>query len=234
MAKRETQWGLSGNFLKLLAAFCMTLDHIGAELLPGVTWLRIVGRLAMPIFAFMIAEGCVHTRSKGVYLLRLVIVAVLCQLVYYFVMGDLYQCIFVTFSLSVTLILLLDFAGKRGGLAWVLPFVAFLAAYILCERVRLYVPGFDVDYGIFGVLLPVIAWHGKDRAARFWYFAAGLLLLCVSYGGLQWYALAALLPLALYNGTRGKWKLQYFFYIYYPAHLVIIHFVGVFLAAYHG
>ena len=231
MARGGTKFGLSGNFLKLLAAVLMTLDHIGAELLPQVVWLRIVGRLAMPIFAFMIAEGCIHTRNKGLYLLRLVVVAVLCQLVYYFVMDDLYQCIFVTFSLSVAIICLLDFARKGGGLRWVLPFGALLAAYILCERVRFYVPGFDVDYGFFGVLLPVIAWHGKERAGRFWYFAAGLLLLCAAYGGLQWYAMAALLPLALYNGTRGKWKLQYFFYIYYPLHLVIIYYIGVFFFA---
>ena len=70
-----------------------------------------------------------------------------------------------------------------GGFSWVLPFAALLVAFLLCERVRLYVPGFDVDYGFFGVLLPVIAWHGKERAGRFWYFAAGLLLLCAAYGG---------------------------------------------------
>lgn len=229
MAKQETQWGLSGNFLKLLAAFCMTLDHIGVQLLPGVIWLRIVGRLAMPIFAFMVAEGCVHTRNKGIYLLRLVIIAVLCQLVYFFAMGDLYQCIFVTFSLSVSLICLLDHARKKGGWSWILPFAAFVGAYFLCERLRLYVPGFDVDYGIFGVLLPVIAWHGKDRTSRFWYFAAGLVLQCAGQGGLQWFAMTALLPLALYNGARGKWKLQYFFYIYYPAHLAAIYLIGLLL-----
>ena len=228
---KGSQFGLSGNFLKLLAVLCMTVDHIGAEIFPQLTWLRIVGRLAMPIFAFMIAEGCVHTRNKGLYLLRLAGVALICQLVFYFVMQDLYQCIFVTFSMAVGIICLLDFARKTGSFAWALPFAALLAAYFICEELPKHVAGFDVDYGFFGVLLPVIAWHGKNRTERYWYFAAGLFLLCATYGYLQWYAMLALLPLALYNGTRGKWKMQYFFYIYYPLHLVVIHYIDVFFFA---
>ena len=57
------QKGLTGNQLKLFAVIVMTIDHIGAVLYPSVLWLRIVGRLAYPIFAYMIAEGCAHTHA---------------------------------------------------------------------------------------------------------------------------------------------------------------------------
>ena len=50
--------GLSNNQLKILAMVAMTLDHVGAYLFPHVLWLRLVGRLAFPVYAFMIAEGC--------------------------------------------------------------------------------------------------------------------------------------------------------------------------------
>ena len=59
--------GLSGNQLKIIALIAMTIDHIGLQFLPHVTILRIIGRLAFPIFAYMIAEGCLHTRNRRRY-----------------------------------------------------------------------------------------------------------------------------------------------------------------------
>ena len=56
--------GLTGNQLKLIALFAMTCDHVGLQLLPNVLILRILGRLALPIFAYMIAEGCRYTRNR--------------------------------------------------------------------------------------------------------------------------------------------------------------------------
>ena len=59
---------LTGNALKLIAAFAMVCDHAGLMLFPQVPILRVIGRLAYPIFAFMIAEGCRYTRNKKRYL----------------------------------------------------------------------------------------------------------------------------------------------------------------------
>ena len=59
------RFGLSGNQLKVIAMVTMAIDHIGAYLLPQAMWMRIIGRLAFPIYAFLIAEGCRHTRSMG-------------------------------------------------------------------------------------------------------------------------------------------------------------------------
>ena len=105
--------GLTGNQLKLLALFAMTCDHVGLQLLPQFIILRIIGRLAAPLFAYMIAEGCRYTHDRGRYLGRLLGMAALCQIAYFAAMRSLYQCIFVTFSLSVCLIYALDNAVRR-------------------------------------------------------------------------------------------------------------------------
>ena len=109
----KTIAGLTGNQLKLLALFAMTCDHVGLQLLPQFIILRIIGRLAAPLFAYMIAEGCRYTHDRGRYLGRLLGMAALCQIAYFAAMRSLYQCIFVTFSLSVCLIYALDNAVRR-------------------------------------------------------------------------------------------------------------------------
>ena len=67
--------GLTNNQLKALAMVSMLLDHVGLMLLPEWNFLRILGRLAFPIFAYMIAEGCRHTKNRRKYLLTLLIMA---------------------------------------------------------------------------------------------------------------------------------------------------------------
>ena len=94
----------------MLAMLC---DHAGKMLFPQYRILRIIGRLAMPIYAYMIAEGCRHTRDRKKYLLRLFGMGVLCQAVYFVAMGSLYMCILITFSLSVLLIGLMDAVDRE-------------------------------------------------------------------------------------------------------------------------
>ena len=108
--------GLTNNQLKILALIFMTVDHIGVRLFPKYTILRIIGRLAYPIFAYMIAEGCRYTRNKKRYILTMAAFAAVCQIVYFFAMNSLYQCILVTFTLSIALILAFDhMASKRSA-----------------------------------------------------------------------------------------------------------------------
>jgi len=214
---------LSGNALKLLAMVFMTVDHIGYILFPRVLWLRIVGRLAMPIFAYMIAEGCRHTKNRRKYLLTMVFFAAVCQVVYLVVMRSLYQCIFVTFSLSICLIYLMDRAREKRTAASVLLLLAgVLLTAALCFGVPRRIRGFDIDYGFFGVLLPVLIYCGRDPSSRLILAACGMALLCDHLGGIQWYCMASLPLLALYSGERGKRKMKYLFYVYYPLHLVLL------------
>lgn len=218
--------GLTGNQLKLIALVAMTCDHIGVELFPRVEILRIIGRLAMPIFAYMIAQGCRYTKNKKKYLLTIAATALLCQLVYFFAMGSLYQCILVTFSLSVILIYSLDRAIKQPSAKSVATAtLAFLAIWAVSELLPHVLPGFYVDYGFRGILLPVLIWLGKDKWQSFLLCAVGLILLSIG-SAIQWFSLLALPLLALYNGARGKMRLKYLFYVYYPAHLALIWLVG--------
>lgn len=216
--------GLTGNQLKLIALVTMTIDHIGMMLFPRSALLRIIGRLAFPLFAYMIAEGCQYTRSRKRYLLSMAGLGLLCQIVYWFAMGSVYMCVLVTFSLSILLIYAIDFGRKRGGLAWAVPLLALGGAIFACEILPRLLPGTDygIDYGIWGVLLPVFAYLGTSRKDKFALTAAGMILLNRTLGGLQWFSMAALIPLYFYNGTRGKRKLKYLFYIYYPLHLVVL------------
>ena len=225
----KTRPGLTGNQLKILAMITMTCDHVGLYLLPQFPVLRILGRLAMPIYAYMIAQGCRHTHDRGRYLLRLLGLGLLCQTVYYAVEGSLYQCILMTFSLSVALIWGMDAAVRRPDPARIVTAVGlFAAAVFLCQILPKLLPGTDyaVDYGILGVLLPVLVFCGENRRQELLLLAVGLAALAVSLGGIQWWSLAALPLLALYNGRKGSYPLGRLFYIYYPLHLAVIYGIG--------
>ena len=223
-------FGLSGNQLKLIAMLTMTLDHIGLYLLPQVQWLRILGRLSLPIYAYMIAEGCRYTHSRKGYFCRIAFLAAICQVVYFLAMGSLYQCILVTFSLSILLIACVE--RMRGAYTFanrLLLVLAFAGAGFVCQVLPGLLRGtdFGVDYGILGVFLPVLAYLGKSRNQRVLLLSAGLVLLALTYGGIQWFALAGAGLLLAYSGERGKRPLGALFYLYYPLHLAVIYGIGL-------
>ena len=221
---------LSGNQLKIIAAIAMTLDHIGAYILTDVLFLRIIGRLAFPIFAYMIAEGCKYTRNRKKYLSIMALFALSCQLVYFFVTGSLSQCILVTFSLSVALIYVFDYAKtKRKIKGILLMLISFTAVLFLTEIMPMLLKGTDyyIDYSFCGVLLPLFVYAGEKKKEKLILAAIVLAALSIDIGGVQWYSLASLLLLALYNGKRGKMQIKNFFYIFYPAHLALIYLVKI-------
>lgn len=222
--------GLSGNQLKIIALVTMTIDHIGVQLLPQYIILRIIGRLSFPVFAFMIAEGCRYTKNRRKYLGSMAGLAFACQLVYFVAMQSLYQCVLVTFSLAIWLIYALDNALKRKSvLSWLAAAVSFTALIFICEVMPelLTNTDFAVDYGIWGVLLPVFVYMGSTKSTCLIMAALGLVFLSADLQGIQWYSLAALVLLALYSGKRGKMKLKHLFYIYYPLHLAAIYAIGL-------
>lgn len=212
---------LTGNALKILAAIFMTIDHIGVLLFPGVVWLRVLGRLALPIFAFMIAEGCKYTRNRRKYFGTVFGLGVVCQTVYYVVDKDLYFSILITFSLAILMIYALQYWKQEKTPVSVLIFAGTVAAVWRLNQC------FTIDYGFWGCMLPVFAAlpHGTEHdtsMASIACLGAGLILLAGSLFSIQIYALFALPLLLCYNGKRGKANLKYFFYIFYPAHLVIL------------
>lgn len=225
--------GLSGNQLKIIGIIAMTCDHVGLQLLPQFPILRIIGRIAFPIFAFLIAEGCRYTRDKKRYLLTMAEFAAICQLVYFFATGSLYLSVLVSFTIAIGLIYLVDrcsCACCNDYRLWA-AIAAFQATVLLCWYLPRIAPGTDLglDYGFCGILLPCQVYFYQTKRNQLVFFGFGLLLLSLYYGGTQWFCLLSLPVLALYNGQRGKKNLKYLFYLYYPAHLVVIYLLSLVL-----
>lgn len=241
--------------LKIIACLCMLADHIAYLLLPQLTFLRWIGRLAMPIFAFFIGEGCRYTKNRKQYLLRLSGLAAVCQAAYLiaelaekrtlsFASDVCFLNILFTFSLSCPLcFLLLDAraaarAGKRraaaGKYALLLGCIAALALFFwfLWRQRRLAGWETAVDSGLCGVLLPVSAVLFDGREEKLFAFSLMLLIYCFVYAAVfpyVWFALLSAALLALYNGKPGSRKLKYGFYAFYPAHLGVLYLISLFL-----
>ena len=212
---------LSGNALKIIAAVFMTIDHIGVVLFPRCLILRILGRLAMPIFAFMIAEGCKYTRNRRKYFGMVFGLGVLCQVVYYFFDGSMYLSILFTFSLAILTVYALQYWKREMSVLSCLVFLLTVAAVYGLNRV------FTIDYGFWGCMLPLFATlaHGTKHdsaSVSTALLGLGLIPLSLSIGDIQWFSLLALPLLFAYTGKRGKGNLKYFFYIFYPVHLAVL------------
>lgn len=225
---------LCGNLLKLIAAVAMVTDHAGLMFFPQYPIFRIIGRLAFPIFAFMIAEGCHYTKSRPHYFLSVFLLGATCQTVYYIFCGDTYLNILLTFSCSILLIYLLQLWKSRQKLLFMLPFAAAVAlAYVLNGYIHM-------DYGFWGVMTPVFAAlphpargekiTGRRNACNVTLLCIGLWLLAMVSGGVQYYSLLALPLLYLYSGKRGKGNFKYAFYLFYPLHLAALQAIAWLLA----
>ncbi|MBE6655448.1 MAG: hypothetical protein E7609_01085 [Ruminococcaceae bacterium] len=230
--ENRTKPGLSGNSLKIIAMLAMLIDHIGVYLFPRVLALRAVGRLAFPIFAYMIAEGCAHTKSRRRYLLTIAGLGILCQVVATVVTRTLYQNILLTFSFSIAIVYCAD-AWKRAqrhrtrlfaSLAlFHIAFVVILLPWLLENY------GFAFDYGALGVFLPIGLYYLPKKGHRLIFLTVTLIAFTVLWGGwIRLFSFLAVPLLALYNGKRGKAKLKYLFYIFYPTHLVLLYLIAEF------
>ena len=235
---------LSGNTLKLLACLFMLSDHIGVILFPRLLILRYIGRLAFPIFAFLIAEGARYTKNRAVYLLRLLGFGLACQAVVHVFVGSwLDMNIFLTFSLSVALIYLLSFCARLFGSAAFPPLwrrtisVLLALAGLVGVGLVTYVETFD--YGFFGALTPVIISlpvlaRREERpsfvAERLFMLILALIILSLDLGTYEYLCVFSVPLLALYSGKRGRYRLKYFFYAFYPIHLAALYGMDMLLS----
>lgn len=219
---------LTNNTLKIIAMVSMLIDHVGMEIFPEYKIFRIIGRLAFPIFAYMIAEGCFYTRNRKKYLLMIAGLGIGCQAVYTIVCHSLYINILLTFTLSIITIFAVDnFIGEKNKKSLLYMTGAILS--VIC--ISLVFPiifkenGFDIDYGFSGVLLPVAVYYSRNKTSKIIWVAAILVLMSFMSGEIQFFSLLSIPLLMLYNGERGKLNLKYLFYIFYPAHLVLIYLI---------
>lgn len=229
---------LNGFHLKLIAICTMLIDHMGYTLFPGVMWLRCVGRVAFPIFCFLIAEGCVYTHDRKKYALRLLVFALLSEIPYNLMnsgmIWDPYdQNVLWTLLLGALVCWLMDWALKKcTPLSFMLTGAVMLAAYWLLEIG-------NTDYGGWGMLL-VAAFYGVHRApsgavVKMIAQAFGLAFFSIGvmggYLSIELWSLAALVPIWLYNGQRGfsNKAVQYGFYAFYPVHILILSLIALYV-----
>ena len=233
--------------LKVIACVLMLVDHACVMFFPQYEWMRIVGRLAYPLFAYFIAEGCRYTKNKVRRFLSVFILSVVCELFYIIFSGEYYGNILLTFSISILLIYLLQYtkkafvlSTKKGVLLTAVFSLCVVMVYVFCEHI-------GVDYGFFGVMAPVfvilpddVSLSAKDTYNRVYkrvlslgFFAGGLVLLSFVDPPIdcQVWSLLSIVLLAFYNGERGRYNLKYGFYLFYPLHMVVLE--GIYMLCYN-
>lgn len=213
----NTSIRLSGSALKVIALVSMVTDHGAYYLMEHGTLLyevmRCFGRIAFPVFAFLIAEGFRHTRNRMKYFLQLLGFAVVSEVPWYLLNGA-----DGTHNVLFTLALAAFEAMKKDG--------------ILCGAVILSIAGFaswsGVDYEWRGILMMVVFYllgnisnpsFPSGRKAQL--FCAFTFMMHYGIVG----ALLACLVIARYDGTRGfiHGKVaKYGFYAFYPVHLLCL------------
>lgn len=219
------QKGISGSSLKIIAISAMFLDHVGAIFLsafPAPYYaLRLIGRIAFPIFAFLLVEGFLHTKHLKKYCLRLTLFAFLSEIPF-----DLafYHTMFywdsqnVFFTLLIGLITIWGVAYAETALH-AMPQIRLLsqaAVMIFGMALACYL---KTDYAEIGVLSIVLIYlFHKLRTMASICACAALCLL----SSLEASSFAAVLLIKSYNGTRGL-SLKYVFYLFYPLHLLLLH-----------
>jgi len=222
---------LDGVTIKIFAAFSMLIDHIGYVFyfyLPSenVSQMRIFGRLAFPIFAFMLVQGFIHTKNRLNYLARLLgcgFFLIIALQILNRTMGTQTPTvlnIFITLGLGfITIWGIEEYHETSKFLS-----VAFTLIMIIFAEI------IHADYGAYGIITIVIFYIFRNN--KTWYsilfalitvFWVALDMYYISNSSpIQIFAIFALPLLWLYNGKQGKYTLKYFFYIFYPAHLFFL------------
>lgn len=228
----------------MIAIIAMTTDHLTWAVYPGfqhiwyVYLLHIIGRLTAPIMWFFIAEGCFYTRNVKKYIGRLFLFAVISHFAYNFAAG-------------ISFIPLKGGAFNQTSVMWSLAWAAVLIVFCRDDRIPQWarilltigicVLTFPSDWSCIAAMCPLFIYSHRGNTKRqmldipiwtFMYAAVYFLFLDKPYGILQMFTCLSIPVLLSYNGERGEWKgMKWFFYLYYPAHLVVI---GLIRIALHG
>ena len=223
--------------LKILACVTMLLDHIGAVFMPSYAnyslyyALRIVGRLAFPIYCFLLAEGVAHTKNPVKYGLRLLLGVFLAEIPFDLAFSGGIdwgsQSVMVTLILGFGMALIMN-KLDRTKLVPVIIF-GFLAELFQC------------DYGMWGVAMIALFGMTRERKDRTNLQVIGMLIICYFMNGaairifeirvpIEMFAVLALIPIFLYSGKKstGSKAVRTVFYLFYPVHLLVLYILKIF------
>ena len=203
---------LSGSSLKVIAMVTMVIDHTACYFISS-GWeyecMRGIGRIAFPIFAFLIAEGYRHTRRKWDYGRHLLIFAFISEIPWMLLHTDGSQNVLFTLLAGLCCIAILDKLKNNKILPLLVVLVIALATSAL-----------NTDYGIQGVALVLMFYLFKDKPLLQLLFALPLFYDFHPLGILASFGL-----ISLYNGERGFIKgaySKYLFYAFYPCHMLAL------------
>ena len=237
---------MTGQMLKWIAVIAMVLDHIGVvcigsllEPIPDLSlyslytaavsgsgqqaflcWtaliFRAIGRIAFPIFCFLLTEGFCHTKSIKKYMGRMAFFALISEIpfdlaIYKTLLYPYHQNVFFTLLIGLAVL----YGMKEADLRYLTPSYSFFLKTVIVFAGCLTGFLFYTDYGFYGVLFIVLLYI--LRTNKVWQTVFGVLMAQFEYT-----AIFAFLPIWFYNGKPGKSQSRYFFYWFYPVHLLIL------------
>ena len=218
---------LDGTVLKIIAMISMVFDHVGDMFFPGLAWPRMIGRLAMPIFSFCIAEGYVHTRDRKRYLLRMGLFALISEVPFDLAfsgrVGPEHQNIMLTFFLSILALRLFDLIrGDREGETKKTAVWKTAAGAAAVGGIAILALLLRADYTVFAVIA-VFLFYAFRKLHPMLRSVPGVAFLALTRT-MGYYCTTGLsvIPLALYSGKKGK-GLKWLFYVFYPGHLLLLY-----------
>lgn len=221
--------------LKVLACATMLLDHIGAVFMMSIGnyslyyALRIIGRLAFPIYCFLLAEGVAHTKNPVKYGLRLFIGVLLAEIPFDLALFGgftwAYQSVMVTLLLGFGMALVM----KKLDRTKLVPVIVF----------AFFAELFQTDYGAWGIFMIALFVMTRERKDRNNLQIVGMLIICYFMNSaavwifgirvpIELFAVLALIPIFLYSGKKSTMSkgVQTIFYLFYPAHLLVLYLIS--------
>jgi len=236
----KKQFDISSFGLHILAMGLMLCDHLWGTIVPGSDWLTCLGRLAFPIFAFLIVEGYTHTGNLKNYVLRLLLFALLSEIPINLMVGSrvfypIHQNVLWTFLLGIGLIRWNEKAKSAPLWRRLIRAVSSVAVGLLVGTITM------VDYFGPGVVTVLVFYFFRERKwqnfvlqllALYWLnveLLSGLAYEVELFGRVWWitqqgFALFALIPIWLYRGRQGHRSraFRYFCYGFYPVHMLVL------------
>ena len=228
---------LNSNHLKIIAIVAMTIDHIADLLYPGMpsifisNVMHIIGRLTAPIMFFFICEGYHYTKDVKKYISRLFIFALISHFAYCFAFGinfipfstgNIFNQTSIMWTLAWAVVALHIVHGKNNLKEW--------QKWLLIVLINLIT--FSSDFSSIAVMTILFMYDRRGNlksqmiSMMAWlslYALISYLFVSKTYGLIAMTAILVYPLLKNYNGQRGKVKwLKWFFYLYYPLHLIII------------
>lgn len=234
-----TRRGISGSTVKIIAVAAMLIDHIAAVVLARqiradyygsiesglyncYIVMRLIGRLGFPIFCFLLVEGFQKTRSVAKYAFRLGLFALISEIPFDMALKNKplefgYQNVYFTLFFGLLALWAFDYFAKMGLTGFIRLILSALVL-ALCMGAANFM---QTDYAAMGVLT-IVAMYVFRKNKLLSMLAGCVVLTIMDLSELT--AFFALIPIALYNGSRGL-RMKYFFYGFYPAHLALLYLV---------